>query len=314
MSMKSKNLLICLTPLQMMIASKIIDENPAIYDVLCFSYNDNEKYNYYFSKISKKCDKSYRYIVESKGKIGRVFEFVKYRIFLKKILETNYDKVLLASIDNPFFHLLLSLLEKNKIQTFDDGTANIYKKSTYYIFPNKSALQNIILKFLGNTYNTRKVIDASELHHTIYDGFDNITKPLNFIKLMDLNFENDSHKTIKIYLGQPLEDLNFKNEEKIFNFLKNHTVDYYFPHPRERKKNNGFNYIYSSLIFEDYIVQLLNDNYYVEVFTVLSGAALNILSLDNVRVNILREKSLVQKYSNFYKIFEDSKCNLLDIN
>ncbi|WP_180173799.1 glycosyltransferase family 52 [Acinetobacter sp. YH01024] len=314
MFMKNKSLLICLTPLQMLIASKIIDENPAIYDVLCLSYNDNEKYNYYYSKISAKCDISYRYMVKSQEKFGRIFEFIKYRIFLKKILKTNYDKVFLASVDNPFFHLLLSLLRKTEIQTFDDGTANIYKKSVYYVFPKKNALQQALLRILGNNYHTQQVIDESKLHHTIYEGFQNITKPLNIIKLIDLNVKNNPNKTIKIYLGQPLEDLNLKNESEIFNLLKKNTVNYYFPHPRESKKYKGFNYINSPLIFEDYIIDLLEKNYSVELFTILSSAAINVSVLNNVVVKVIRNKILYENYSSLYEVFEEMDFNFIDVD
>ncbi|AWL30330.1 hypothetical protein DJ533_18095 [Acinetobacter defluvii] len=304
MSMKNKNLLICLTPLQMMIASKIIDDNPGIYDVLCFSYNDNEKYNHYFTKISEKCDISYRYIVESQGKIRRIFEFAKYRLFINRITKINYDTVFLASVDNPFFHLLLSLLKKNEIHTFDDGTANIYKKSTYYVFPKKSVLQYGILRFLGNTYHTQKVIDASVLHHTIYEGFENITQPLKPVKLMDLNIETIPNKSIKIYLGQPLEDLNFKNEDKIFKFLKEHAVDHYLPHPREKKQYDGFTYIHTPLIFEDYVVELLISGYSVEVYTLLSTAVLNV-EHKNLTVYITIFPEIKGKYLGVYNLFNE---------
>lgn len=298
----------------MMIASKIIDDNPGIYDVLCFSYNDNEKYNHYFAKISKKCDVSYRYIVESQGKIGRIFEFVKYRLFINRITKINYDTVFLASVDNPFFHLLLSLLKKNEIQTFDDGTANIYKKSTYYVFPKKSVLQYGILRFLGNTYHTQQVIDASVLHHTIYEGFENITRPLKSVKLMDLNIESIPNKSIKIYLGQPLEDLNFKNEDKVFKFLKEHEVNHYFPHPREKKQFEGFTYIHTSLIFEDYVVELLNQGYYIELYTVLSSVVLNVSYLDNVEIIVLKEKTLFDKYSGFYDLFINYGLKIINLD
>lgn len=294
----------------MMIASKIIDDNPGIYDVLCFSYNDNEKYNHYFAKISKKCDVSYRYIVESQGKIGRIFEFAKYRLFINRIIKINYDKVFLASVDNPFFHLLLSLLKKNEIQTFDDGTANIYKKSTYYVFPKKSVLQYGILRLLGNTYHTQQVIDASVLHHTIYEGFENITRPLKSVKLMDLNIESIPNKSIKIYLGQPLEDLNFKNEDKVFNFLKEHEINHYFPHPREKKQHSGFTYIHTPLIFEDYVIELLHQGYDIGLYTVLSGAALNLLQNQNISVFAIAEEDLFVHYKDLYEIFIKAGCGI----
>ncbi|WP_228138157.1 glycosyltransferase family 52, partial [Acinetobacter baumannii] len=120
----NKNLLICLTPLQMLIASKIVEQNPASYDVLCLSYNENEKYDYYFNQLAQKCDSSWRFLVRSKSKIYRIFDFLRFSYFLSKLSEKKYNTIYLASIDNPFFHILLSKLSKNNIATFDDGTAN----------------------------------------------------------------------------------------------------------------------------------------------------------------------------------------------
>ncbi|WP_283202168.1 glycosyltransferase family 52, partial [Acinetobacter baumannii] len=72
-------------------------------------------------------------------------------------------------MDNPFFHILLSKISKNNIITFDDGTANIYKSSIYYNYEDKGRLQNIILRLLGNIYNTQKVIGESSKHYSIYN-------------------------------------------------------------------------------------------------------------------------------------------------
>lgn len=308
----NKNLLVCLTPLQMLIASKIIDRNPASYDVLCLSYNENKKYDYYFNDISQKCDLSWRFLVRSKSKIYRIFDFFRFNSFLSKLSNKKYNTIYLASIDNPFFHILLSKISKNNIATFDDGTANIYKGSSYYNYENKGKFQNLILKFLGSIYNTKRVVDESFEHYSIYNNYSNIIENVNFISLFKENENLVKKGKVKIFLGQPLKDIKDINVEKILTFVESLKVDYYFPHPREIEKYKNFIYIDSSLIFEDYILKLLGDGYFVEVYTVLSTAALNVASLKNIRVKVLCEKDLNINYFQFYEIFKNIDCDVIN--
>ncbi|EHU2954157.1 glycosyltransferase family 52 [Acinetobacter baumannii] len=308
----NKNLLICLTPLQMLIASKIVEQNPASYDVLCLSYNENEKYDYYFNQLAQKCDSSWRFLVRSKSKIYRIFDFLRFSYFLSKLSEKKYNTIYLASIDNPFFHILLSKLSKNNIATFDDGTANIYKGSNYYNYKKKGRVQNLTLKLLGNIYTTQKVVDGSFKHYSIYNNYSNIIGNVSFISLFEENENVVKKGRVKIFLGQPLKDIKGINAEKILNFVESLKVDYYFPHPREVEKYTNFEYIDSSLIFEDYVLKLLKDGYFVEVYTVLSTAALNVASLKNVRVKVLCEKNLNINYFQFYELFKNIDCDVIN--
>ncbi|MEW0877691.1 glycosyltransferase family 52 [Acinetobacter baumannii] len=314
----NKNLLVCLTPLQMLIASKIIDQNPASYDVLCLSYNENKKYDYYFNNISKKCDLSWKFLVRSKSKIYRIFDFFRFKFFLLTLNRNKYNNVYLASIDNPFLHILLSKLSKNNIATFDDGTANIYKESIYYNYQNKGRVQDLILALLGNIYNTQDVVSESSKHYSIYNNYSNIIENVSFISLFNqketvVEKEKEKEKEkVKIFLGQPFKDIKGINTEKILNFIESLKIDYYFPHPREVEKYNNFKYIDSSLIFEDYIVNILKDGYFVEVYTLLSTAALNVASLKNVRIKVLCEKDLNINYFQFYEIFKNIDCDVIN--
>lgn len=307
-------LLICLTPLHMLIALKIMELNPSNYDVLCISYNSNAKYKYYFDKLKSKCLNSNFFLINSTNKLKRLYDLVKFKYFIKTKLKNNYSKIYLASIDNSFFHLLLSILEKELIITFDDGSANINKNSDYYQYQRKSKFQNLLLSFLGNIYTTKKIISETSIHYTIYKDFDNISKKLKFIALFDdsgLIYTCD--KVIKIYLGQPFGDLHFNKNEMIFQYLKNNGIKNYFPHPREKNIYDGFDYINTPLILEDYIVGLLNENYFVEIYTVVSTAALNVVSLPNVKVNVLYLEEFKNKFGDLYRIFRNMNCNISNI-
>lgn len=63
-----QNIIICTTPLQMLIAHKIIktkaDES---FDLLVIAQQDNEKYRYYFNRLKKDCKKSLYYTLKKGG-------------------------------------------------------------------------------------------------------------------------------------------------------------------------------------------------------------------------------------------------------
>ncbi|UGQ29803.1 glycosyltransferase family 52 [Acinetobacter calcoaceticus] len=310
----NKNLLVCLTPLQMLIASKIVDKNPISYDLLCLSYNENEKYDYYYKRLSHKSDLSWKFLIRSNNKLGRIYDLINFKLFLKKELSEKYENIYLASIDNPFCHLLLSIVKKRKLMTFDDGSVNINEDSIYYKYAKKSLIQEGILRLLGNTYSILKVITESNVHFTIYEDSKNVVKNTTFISLFSELKTNLNKKKIKIFLGQPLNEIKGINIDEIFKFLLSENVEYYFPHPRERVSYKEFSYINSSLIFEDYILELLKEDYYIEIYTILSTAALNVASLENVTVNVLYEEDLGLHYEKFYHLFNALNCNILIVH
>ncbi|MND32411.1 CMP-N-acetylneuraminate-beta-galactosamide-alpha-2,3-sialyltransferase [compost metagenome] len=298
----------------MLIASKIVEQNPASYDVLCLSYNENEKYDYYFNRLSLVCENSYRFVVYSENKIYRIFDFARFKFYLFKILKNKYSKIYLASIDNPFVHMLLSYVHGQSIVTFDDGSANIYSESNYYKYVEKNKIQSFILEILGNNYNISKVINESTFHYTIYEGHNNIVEEVRFLPMfLDIKTKKNSG-VMKIFLGQPLDELKGGNSNKIISFLKNLNIQNYFPHPRESLIYKDFNYIKTPLIFEDYILKLLEEGYQVDVYTVLSTAALNVASLENVNVNVLYEEDLGLHYEKFYHLFNALNCNILIVH
>ncbi|HFF4909002.1 TPA: glycosyl transferase family 52, partial [Acinetobacter baumannii] len=78
--MSQRNLLICFTPLQILIASKILVEKD--FDTLLISYVDNDKYRFYFDKISAISRKSWFFKINSTNKFSRMMDMIK----LKKII------------------------------------------------------------------------------------------------------------------------------------------------------------------------------------------------------------------------------------
>lgn len=56
----SKNLIVCSTPLHMLIAEKIINMHPSEeFDLLLITDAFNEKYNFYRMRLSSRCNKTF---------------------------------------------------------------------------------------------------------------------------------------------------------------------------------------------------------------------------------------------------------------
>ncbi|MED6316139.1 MAG: glycosyltransferase family 52 [Pseudomonadota bacterium] len=301
---KNRSLIMCVTPLQMIIAEKIIQLNPKEdFDLLVIALSDNDKYRYYYDRLKSICVRSLYYTTE-KGIKG----FFSYIGKLKKNkLNEKYESLYLASIDSRHFQYILSRNKKANIYTFDDGTANIIPQSLYYSNSKPKLFKKIIWRGFGIKHYMEDVKKLSLLHYTIYKDAPNIIEKTQFIKLYG-DFKLSSNpvtKVVKIYLGQPLEEISVDfNSQYVAKIIAKLDMDFYYPHPREKVIPKGeFDIITSQLVFEDYIVSYLEENpeVMVEVYSFISSAMLNIASLDRIELNYIYDSYLYEKYKIFYE-------------
>lgn len=308
---KNRSLIMCTTPLQMLIANRIIQENSdEIFDLILIVNGEiNNKFKYYFNGLSEICAKvlciELNYI-SGLNKINKLFEFKKEYIGWG---DFNYSSYYLASIDNTFFHWILSKKkESSSIFTFDDGVANIFYKSSFFV--KKSITWRLIVwKFIGVYFNINKVKEQSKLHYTIYPNKKNIIENKKNISLFIGDFirvKSNEDEEINLFLGQPLYEINKKyNENYLCNLLKKLNIDLYFPHPREKYNlDTSISIVNSELIFEDYVVNLLSNNKKINIFTFLSTAALNVENISGIKINYLFDDFLMENYREFYFLAE----------
>ena len=177
------NLIVCASPLQVLIAEKIIDEHPneMFYGIMMMS-NTNSKYNYYYERLKKKCKKGGRrvYISEmakKKSKVGYYIYYI-YIIFITRIILFFYKKkiknVFTSSlcIEILFMQIILSKIPSTtKLYTFDDGIANAYGYIASGIEPINHPL---LKKLIGNNLTINKVLEKITAHYTIYPDKKNI--------------------------------------------------------------------------------------------------------------------------------------------
>lgn len=313
--MKKECLIMCATPLHLLIVEQIIKSNPNNdYDlILMFNEGDNlNKFHHYLNRIKPLCRNYLLYA--HKPKILNLIPF-RFKLVLHGF-NKKYDELYLANILRAHFQLIVSLPFNSKatVITYDDGLANLLPSGEFYQDKHPDIFRHIIKKLLGIKYYSSDIKNLSIKHYTIYPNLPNIIGNTIHINLHpELSTKDDVtpvHSTIRIYLGQPLKGLNRKfSTQYIKNILDKFEIDYYFPHPREKHVDSYEDkVVQTDLIFEDYIIQFLNDNPRVkmQVYTFFSGAALNIANLNNVESIYIYDEFIHQNYKELYSIIEAS--------
>lgn len=308
------NLIVCMTPLQTLIAKEIIflfpDEN---FDLIYVSLSGSPKDVYYYELIKGFCDRSF-FIREP----ASFLEIFLLRFFVKR-LRDSYFKLYLANIERKYIHLIASRLNVKEINTFDDGVGNIIRTSVFYSKESEIFFKRLMWKIIGVNFNKQLIRDKAKVHYTIYNNIPNIIENLVTVSLfpengkLNLSVKENREKVVTFYLGQPLTDID-SNFNMIFveRKLSKIKIDYYFPHPREIVFPKGnFQVVESLLIFEDYIINFLKDNpnVRVEVYSFISSALLNVSSLLKVQCIYLYNDDFMMRYKDFY-FFSKSKFNI----
>ncbi|MDR8330442.1 polysaccharide biosynthesis protein, partial [Acinetobacter baumannii] len=82
----------------------------------------------------------------------------------------------------------------------------IYFKQTFM-----SKLKDILFKLMGVEFNLNKIKKISRKHYTIYKGIQNIVEQTEYISIIEKKEDNRNisvDQEIKIFLGQPLKDID----------------------------------------------------------------------------------------------------------
>ncbi|MFN4186790.1 MAG: glycosyltransferase family 52 [Acinetobacter johnsonii] len=327
MEHRQKSLVICLTPLQMLIAEKIIEKNiNQEFDLLVISLFDNEKYRYYFNRLKESVNVANYYIYHPSNKMKNLKNFLNFKNFFKTNYSEykNYKNYYLASIDSRHCQWILSLAPVNcNLYTFDDGTANIFPNSIYYVDKKNNLLTKIFLRLQGVKLMTLNLKNISKKHFTIYHNIPNAFNNVENISLFSniKNAEKSKKRVIKILLGQPLYEISSELDYDYVNkVIKNLNIDHYFPHPRENltkfKNINNVEILKTDLIFEDFVVDFMRENSDValEIYSFTSSAAINCSGLDGVNVFFIFNDIIDSENSSIYLILKKIGFNFLIIN
>lgn len=305
------NLIICCTPLQVLIAEKIIAMHPekAFFGVMLHTV-ENQKFDYYKQRLQAKTAGFFS-LLQKKDRVT----LFKQLCYLKRVFSgKQFEQVFVANFTELHIQVLLSSIQFEQLNTFDDGTVNIVKHSPFLNADPKTLMRSAINMLFGNKYPSQVLRQLSQCHYTIYHGFPNIIEKTVNVPLMEHQQVEQSHRPpINILLGQPVypeQDKNIALAEKV---IKQFDIQYYLPHPREKYQVEGVEYIHTPLIFEDYIIQQVVNQPY-RVYTYFSSAILNIMGKSpNIEVIALKVETEQPDFIACYDLFEQVGIQVIDI-
>lgn len=292
------NLIICLTPLQALIAQRLITQyTPPSFDLLmlCYEDTDNAKFRHYFQVASRRCRRAdYALIPQNKWRR----ELTLHRLL--NGLDKQYATAFAASIDNPNVQYVLNKIRFAALETFDDGTGNLIPGSMLYRNSGNRRRQ-LMNRLRGIRRQTEELRRLSQRHHTLYPGQPNIAAPTVPLDLWAENQklpengqnafrQQETDPTRRILLGQPLLPEVAGNVALAETLLRRFGIGEYFPHPRETYRVSGAEYIVSPLIFEDYLLESLRrqPDARFEIYHLVSTAALNVYAFPRTAVYAVR--------------------------
>lgn len=307
------NLIICHTPLQVLIAEKIIRKYPGqdFYGIMfTFESYNNQKFKAYQERLKKQCNVSFLFQYPQKGGFALFAELLKAK---NKVRGLKVDKLFIASIDDQFVQMICSSVKFNRLETFDDGTANIVRNSIYYRNSPETWKRRLSNCLLGNRYDTQTLRKMSAKHYSIYPSIPNITdnvEPISFAKKRQNS--TACHKPpVRLLLGQPLFNDDRQNIRLAAQAVKRFGIDAYLPHPRESYRLDNVDYVETELIFEDYIVKAAEERKYT-VYTYFSGAVLSVTNHPNIEVISIRPPLTDPVYLACYDLFEQVGIHIID--
>lgn len=305
------NLIIAFTPLQILIALKIIEIHPNedFYGVVLASSWQNKTVEY--SKRLKKACKYFRLILESEkeGALGDYLEILRWIYYGLQIPPAK--TIYLCNVDMPRIRLLLARQQKANFISYDDGSRNL----------TNGAIQNlenigIFHKSVSKIFklpSAQDLLDKQIKHYSIYP-YSNNMGPSEYLPLFTPCHERETSvfkEEVSILLGQPMYEHQDGAIEKSISLaeqvIKDYRITKYFPHPRENYRISGVEYIDTPLIIEDYLIQELKEHperKYI-IYSYCSTAVLNLQGISNqIEFVLLKPQDVPELLRGVYALFE----------
>lgn len=315
---KGMNLIICYTPLQVLIAEKIIEMYPdeEFFGVMVYAIH-NKKYDYYAERLKKKC-KIFTKISRNQRK--GVKKFFVFRQLITDMKSQTIHRIFVANINELLIQSIISNISYDKLYSFDDGIANIIGTGLFYNEQAFTLRQKIARRFFNYQHTLQSLKNGMiDCHYTIYPNLPNIIENTKIIQLNPIHmlinidkYVKENEKIIRIFLGQPLFDNDELNQKISKQVIVDYQINYYFPHPRERYQVDNVQYIDTPLVFEDYFIQNLANKPCI-IYTLLSSAVLNIVNFENVEIIALKPTSYHISHSeNILQIFNMVGIQVVD--
>lgn len=305
------NLIICCTPLQVLIAEKIIEKFPqqSFYGVMLTTV-ENTKMAFYRERLKQKCS-SFFAMLQHSDRLNLLKEILRLK---RHFAGKTFEQVFVANINDLQIQFLLSAIQFEGLNTFDDGTINLVPNGLLAGDDALSRKRFWINKLLGNHFSIKTLREISQRHYSIYKDMPNIIERVEYIDLIPaLEVQKDAQAPISILLGQPIFSQDERNIALANRVIKQFNIQQYLPHPREKYCLNDVEYIETPLIFEDYIFQQSQQRKY-RVYAYFSSALLNVMNKsENIEVIALEVDTENAFHQACYDLFRQAHLPVIDI-
>jgi len=275
-----------------LIAEKIAQHTGQLFDKgIYFSYNNDLKTRHYLNRMSSFCKESEFVLLPNDGiksPVKHIKIFVQRWMFCFRFSYCSaYRNVYLPTSYNTYLMILLAIIRKRKIHTFDDGILNIAYEEIISPYRSKSLVAKIYEKFTGVFYSIDELVKQSQRHYSIYTAAQNVCANVQEINFLDsVGTQGGRNNIRRIFIGPPPEA-----GEDVWNQLNNKILevrpDEFLPHPRDiHQKAKNVRYTETHLIAEDYVISELgkDENSAFEIFGLQSSALIHLAKLPNVTV------------------------------
>lgn len=313
------NLIICCTPLQVLIAERIIDLFPdEDFMGVMYSLTWNKKYAYYAQRLEAKCSRFIRVkglACDSKQLRNRPLAYWQTLKLLRQGFKMRgVRKVFLANIGINDLKFLLHQCREATFYSYDDGTLNLSKKAFQAAFllasQEDGGYERLLRKFFWLP-RAPELVARFAHHYTIYK-LENVFKPNTYVGLFSSSDRPSiaQAKEVSVFLGQPVyefEDVTGEKDKRVTKvILERYNIPYYLPHPREGYHVDGVQYIDTPLIAEDYFLSRLKEDSSLcfKVFTYCSTTAVNLGENPRVRFVAIKPEDLPNNLLETYEIIE----------
>lgn len=333
-SIAQRHVFICITPLQVLIAQRIIADlitQPAQIIGLYLPYADHAKHRHYFAKLQAVCDQAAFVVLKNQTWQQRFATLHQLKHTLKQLnlWQQPVERVYLASIDVLFLQYVMAKINFHQLYTFDDGTANIFPNSSYHQPLPKSRAMQAFKKLLGIRHaDVGAVLSASQAHYTIFPHETNVIantipialypdRPATLAKIATVTPPQQTVK--RLLLGQGLDAFigEAAYRELVQAMITRFDIDAFVPHPRERLDFGALLPVLATdNIIEDYVMAELHQhpNQVIEIYTFMSTAVFTLKDLPRTRITLVYNRVLWQQFAEAYQFLASRGFRLVDMD
>lgn len=291
------DLFYCTTPLHILIAERIIEEEHISDYYVVFDGDPNsQKQQHYFERLKSK----------ARGGvfIKRSYEKSPLRAYANVVgllwKGSRIPKIRtlhVASLDSSIVRVLMSMFRWEQVHTYDDGAINLSPSAFAQMNDQDDGGFIKALRRCLFIPTVDQLKGLSKKHYSIYK-LSNVMPNVQYISLLpekafgtEVEPTASIEKEYRVFLGQRVygDDRDLHLTAKM---LSEHRITHYLPHPKEDYVIEGANYIQTPLIAEDYVLNLLNEdpNCRVLLYSYCSTALINLRGLDRVDVQAIKPK------------------------